>query len=307
MQNVLSRLSLTQIRAEQIYTYYGKSRQGYFQAVAREKKRNIMMEAVECQVNRYRSTKDANAGSRTLYYNLNIKEQYNVGANKFEKLMSAHGLILRPVSTKIVTTQASSRSKKYSNLIAGLTLNNINQVVVGDLTYVYKDGQRYFVFSLFDLYSAMMVGIYGGKRMRALEGIKPLEQLIKLRGTEAIKCCIHHTDGGSQYFSNRYMDLLNFAKMRISVSGNCLDNGYAEQRNSMIKHHFLPLKRGRNEIEFNKGLVEIQYEYNTNRKQNKLGWRSPVEFERDIREQEIRTEMQIFNYKANLDNGFLEA
>ncbi|MBK8601729.1 MAG: hypothetical protein IPN87_01015 [Saprospiraceae bacterium] len=64
------------------------------------------------------------------------------------------------------------------------------------------------------------------------------------------------------------MDLLDFVKMRISVSGNCLDNAYAEQRNSMIKHHFLPLKRGRNEIEFNKGLAEIQYEYNT----NKTGW-----------------------------------
>ncbi|MBK8748648.1 MAG: hypothetical protein IPM04_12515 [Saprospiraceae bacterium] len=39
--------------------------------------------------------KDANAGSRTLYYNLNIKEQYNIGVNKFEKLMSDYGLILR--------------------------------------------------------------------------------------------------------------------------------------------------------------------------------------------------------------------
>ena len=307
MQNVLSRLSDAQIRAEQVYAYFGKSRQGYFQAVARMGKLKATMEVVESQVDQYRSTKDANAGSRTLYYNLNIKEQYNIGVNKFEKLMSDYGLILRPVYTRIVTTKASSRSKKYTNLVAGLKVNNINQVIVGDLTYVYKDGQRYFVFSLFDLYSAMMVGIYGGERMRAIEGIRPLEQLINLRGIEAIKYCIHHTDGGSQYFSNRYMDLLDFVKMRISVSGNCLDNAYAEQRNSMIKHHFLPLKRGRNEIEFNKGLAEIQYEYNTNRKQNRLGWKSPLEFENEISEQKIRTEMQIFNYQPHLDNGFIKA
>ncbi|MBK8747676.1 MAG: hypothetical protein IPM04_07350 [Saprospiraceae bacterium] len=75
----------------------------------------------------------------------------------------------------------------------------------------------------------------------------------------------------------------------------------------MIKHHFLPLKRGRNEIEFNKGLAEIQYEYNTNRKQNRLGWKSPLEFENEISEQKIRTEMQIFNYQNILDNGFIEA
>lgn len=238
MQNVLSRLSDAQIRAEQVYAYFGKSRQGYFQAVARMGKLKATMEVVESQVDQYRSTKDANAGSRTLYYNLNIKEQYNIGVNKFEKLMSDYGLILRPVYTRIVTTKASSRSKKYTNLVAGLKVNNINQVIVGDLTYVYKDGQRYFVFSLFDLYSAMMVGIYGGERMRAIEGIRPLEQLINLRGIEAIKYCIHHTDGGSQYFSNRYMDLLDFVKMRISVSGNCLDNAYAEQRKQHDKASF---------------------------------------------------------------------
>ncbi|MBK8601728.1 MAG: hypothetical protein IPN87_01010 [Saprospiraceae bacterium] len=175
MQNVLSRLSDAQIRAEQVYAYFGKSRQGYFQAVARMGKLKATMEGESQSIS---APKDANAGSRTLYYNLNIKEQYNIGVNKFEKLMSDYGLILRPVYTRIVTTKASSRSKKYTNLVAGLKVNNINQVIVGDLTYVYKDGQRYFVFSLFDLYSAMMVGIYGGERMRAIEGIRPLGVVI---------------------------------------------------------------------------------------------------------------------------------
>lgn len=93
------------------------------------------------------------------------------------------------------------------------------------------------------------------------------------------------------------MDLLDFVKMRISVSGNCLDNAYAEQRNSMIKHHFLPLKRGRNEIEFNKGLAEIQYEYNTNRKQNRLGWKSPLEFENEISEQKYEQRCKYLTIK----------
>ncbi|MBK8747678.1 MAG: hypothetical protein IPM04_07360 [Saprospiraceae bacterium] len=117
MQNVLSRLSDAQIRAEQVYAYFGKSRQGYFQAVARMGKLKATMEVVESQVDQYRSTKDANAGSRTLYYNLNIKEQYNIGVNKFEKLMSDYGLILRPVYTRIVTTKASSRSKNILTLL----------------------------------------------------------------------------------------------------------------------------------------------------------------------------------------------
>ena len=53
MQNVLSRLSDAQIRAEQVYAYFGKSRQGYFQAVARMGKLKATMEVVESQVDQY--------------------------------------------------------------------------------------------------------------------------------------------------------------------------------------------------------------------------------------------------------------
>lgn len=270
------------ITMEQIYRYVGYSRQAYAQAISRLKKEETLMDGISVEVKQYRGVKDAYAGSRSLYYNLGIKRKYKLGVNKFESLMSKYGLTLSRVSTKIVTTRSSPRSWQYLNLVNGLIINNINQVLVGDLTYVLKDSLQYFVFSLFDLYSAMMVGIYGGHRMRAIEAIIPLEQSIDLRGADKIRGCIHHTDGGSQYFSDLYMNKLELMKMVISVANNCLQNGYAEQRNGMIKEHFIPLKRGRNEKEFNKGLQEIKMEYNYHRKQENLGWKSPVEFERSL-------------------------
>lgn len=283
LQGIKANISGMQgITMEQIYRYVGFSRQGYAQAMSRRKKEETLMDGISAEVNQYRGVKDAYAGSRSLYYNLGIKRKYKLGVNKFESLMSKYGLALSRVSTKIVTTRSSPRSWLYLNLVNGLIINNINRVLVGDLTYVLKDRQQYFVFSLFDLYSAMMVGIYGGQRMRAIEAIIPLEQCIELRGKEKIRGCIHHTDGGSQYFSDLYMNKMESVKMVISVANNCLENGYAEQRNGMIKEHFIPLKRGRNEKEFNKGLQEIKMEYNYNRKQENLGWKSPVEFERSI-------------------------
>lgn len=267
------------ISMEQVYRFIGASRQACAQSINRRKKEETLMSGISMEVNKYRKLHDAYAGSRSLYYNLAIKRKYNLGVNKFENLLSSYGLTLSRVEAKIVTTRSSPRSWHYDNLVNGLTINNINRVIVGDLTYVLKDSQRYFVFSLFDLYSAMMVGIYGGLRMRTTEAIIPLEQCITLRGKEKIKGCIHHTDGGSQYFSNLYMDKTNSLEMLTSVAKNCLENGYAEQRNGMIKEHFIPLKRGRNEVEFNKGLQEIKMDYNYERKQENLDWKSPVEFE----------------------------
>lgn len=288
------------ITMEQIYSYVGVSRQAYAQALTRRKKEETLMDEISIEVNKYRRLLDAYAGSRSLYYNLGIKRKYNLGVNKFESLLSGYGLTLSRVSTIIVTTRSSPRSWLYDNLINGLIINDINQVMVGDLTYVLKDSLRYFVFSLFDLYSARMLGIYSGQRMRAIEAIKPLEQSVELRGIEKIKGCIHHTDGGSQYFSDLYLKKMVSLEMLISVANNCLENGFAEQRNGMIKNHFIPLKRGRNEDEFNKGLQEIKMEYNYNRKQENLGWMSPVEFEQSIQQQGTRQCKQLpsFNLKT---------
>lgn len=261
---------------EQLYNYYGFSRQGFHQAVKRYKIRKALIEGLKVKVLAYRNKVDAYAGSRSLFYNLNIKEIDLIGVNKFEQIMQQAGLTLCAVKTRIVTTRSCPRSKYYKNEISGLTINGINQVIVGDLTYVYIDKKLYYLFCLFDLYSGRMVGAFGGLRMRAIEATQALLQAIKLRTAKSLAGCIHHTDGGSQYFSNMYMDLN--ANMTKSVAQSCLENGYAEQRNGLIKLHFMPLINGRNEKNFVNGIQFIKDTYN-NRKQEGLGWLSPIKFE----------------------------
>lgn len=282
---------------EEIYNILGTSRQGYYQSKAREAKESKMMLQIEQIVSTYRCTKDQRAGSRTLYHNLCIKQSYGLGVNKFERLMSKYMLTLSILRVVTITTRTCSRSKLYTNELNGLDVWDINIVVVGDITYVYKDKTQYYVFTLFDIYSGRMVGIYGGKRMRSIEALIVLRQLIQLRGTKALMKCIHHTDGGGQYFSNKYGAMLSKLQMQYSVASTCLENGYAEQRNGLIKGHFLPLKRGRSENEFNKGLQEIREDYN-NRKQENLGWLSPIKFEEKIKglKKEERTKMILHDF-----------
>jgi transposase InsO family protein len=282
-----------------MYSYFGISRQGFIKGIHRLEEEINLIKAVEKEVKKYRLTNDARAGSRSLYYNLDVSNKYKIGINKFENLLSRYELTLRTIRIKIVTTQSCDRSKKYKNLANGLEISNINQIIVGDLTYINIEGLRYYVFSLFDVMSARLVGIYGGQRMRAIEACEALKAFIFLRKKRNIKRCIHHTDGGSQYFSDMYLAILKACGIQISVARSCLENGYAEQRNGMIKMHYLGLKRGRNETELNKSLQEIKELYN-NRKQQGLGWKSPIEFEDKLKVSKKNERKLLFKFTESL-------
>ncbi len=118
--------------------------------------------------------------------------------------------------------------------------------------------------------------------MRAEDAKKALDSWIALRGEGNIKGCIYHSDGGSQYFSDLYQKQLNSHLIQISVAQNCLQNGFAEQRNGLLKHHLIPTMGLQHLGGFQAGLLKIGYFYNYERKQQGLGWRAPVEYERYI-------------------------
>ncbi len=122
----------------------------------------------------YRSSVDFRAGSRSCFYNLDIKRRYDVGVNKFESLVAEMGMTLpvvkvRVITTKssatlpvvkvrVITTKSSALSWGYSNLISGLTITEVNRVMVGDITYLYHNGVRYYFFQYLDVFSGRVVG-----------------------------------------------------------------------------------------------------------------------------------------------------
>lgn len=295
---LLSRLHKSQpahkVSMERLYRYSGITRQGYYQGLARHRAEAVMVREFKALILEYRRFKDRRAGLRSLYYNLEIKEKYGIGVNKFERLASEAGLSLRPLRIRVVTTQSSHQSWNYPNLAKSLKVSNINELVVGDLTYIYLGKDRYYIFCLTDVYSCRIVGIHLSQRMRAIDAKVALDQWASLRGKHCLKSCIHHTDGGSQYFSTVYLSTMRSLNLRISVAGNCLENGYAEQRNSMLKHHLIPT------IELFSSLQVIQAElkriirrYNHDRKQKRLGWLSPVAFEKRCESDPDRVSMTI--------------
>ncbi|MBP6398861.1 MAG: hypothetical protein KA340_13335, partial [Saprospiraceae bacterium] len=147
------------ITMEQAYKYVGITRQGFHEKIKRHEKEKELISSIELHVNKYRKEKDRRAGSRSLYYNLGMKSKFKIGVTRFEQIMSENKLCLAPLRIKIVTTKSDLQSWNYTNLINGKSICNINQVVAGDLTYVFIGTSLFYVFSLQDLYSNRIVGM----------------------------------------------------------------------------------------------------------------------------------------------------
>lgn len=285
------------------YAEFDITRQGFHQAERAFEAKQAMIKQIADMVIKYRTKVDCRAGSRTIYYNLGIKDLFNIGVTKFEAMLSAYSLALKPLRVRVITTKSDKQSWNYPNLANGLRIDNINQLVVGDITYVYIDGKRYYLFCLTDVYSARIVGHCFSTRMRSIEAQSAARRWIKLRVENCLLTCIHHTDGGTQYFSGEYLKVLNDLEVQISCAKNCLQNGYAEQRNGLIKHHLLPTMQVNSVHGMARNIDRIIKRYNYDRKQKALGWKSPVEFEEHIKKTGIRPVRNLFKF-TDLKNGF---
>ena len=86
-------------------------------------------------------------------------------------------------------------------------------------------------------------------------------------------------------------------QLQISVAKTCIENGYAEQRNGLIKHHLLPTVRMKNGVGLSREIKRIFNFYNEERKQQALGWKSPKEYEQQIAQQDHREQKQLHKGK----------
>lgn len=240
------------------------------------------------------------AGSRIIFYSMKVKEELGIGINTFERLVKESGLCIKRTRSWIKTSDRCPKSKHYCNLTNGLILNGPNQLIVCDLTYI-TGPDRYYVFAIKDVYTSQLVGLWGGIQMTAEIAIIALLQLFELRGPGPFIYLIHHSDGGSQYFSDKYLKIINKNEIRISVASTCLENGYAEQINHIIKNNYLRFLDLGNVKAFQKSLVHTKEIYNKERIQKRLGYRTPDEYEKYIMSlgKDQRPEMRLYDFTKN--------
>lgn len=163
-----------------------------------------------------------------------------MGRDVFFDLLRENGLLVRRRKRKYPTTTFSRHWMfKYTNLINYFIPTGANQLWVSDITYVEVGGDFAYLSLITDQYSHKIVGYYLSEDLKAEGCVAALK--MALQSLTANHKLIHHSDRGSQYCSDKYVNLLKKNKINISMteSGNPKENPVAERVNGIIKDEFL--------------------------------------------------------------------
>jgi transposase InsO family protein len=167
-----------------------------------------------------------------------ILKQPGWGRDKTEVLLMSSGfrIIYPPNYTK---TTDSAGFRGFDNLIEGLVIKRINQVIQTDITYLWVKDRFYYLVFIIDVYSRRITGYNASCGMEAEANLKALNMMIQLRGKENIEGLIHHSDRGSQYNCKAYLSALKEHGIKVSMCIEAWENAYSERINRTIKHEYL--------------------------------------------------------------------
>ena len=212
-----------------------------------------------------------------------------IGRDRFEETMMELGYRLKRKKNYRRTTVAGS--KYYPNLIKGLKLDGPSQVWQSDITYIPIGGRHYYATFIIDVYTKKIVGYKVTDHMRATANVAALQMALKDHSAPRI----HHSDRGSQYTYNGYVELLRSQGSQISMAMSAQDNAYAERINLTIKSEYLDHWKPQNFQQLKCMLKSAVSNYNHKRHHNNLGKISPVNFERNLTNTKPRKILTIFN------------
>jgi len=225
-------------------------------------------------------------GSRRIREELRDKG-YGIGIYQVKGLMRVQALkAIQPKSFVPRTTQSHPSMRRSPNLL--LDQENLptapGQVAVGDITYLPSVEYGYecwlYLAVWMDLFSRKIVGWCVDERMEESLVIRPMQRLVRNRQPE--EGLIVHSDGGGQYGSNNFRDLLERHQFRQSMTrkDNHYDNAFAESLFSRFKAELLDGDVFHGLADAQSKIFEyIEGYYNTVRKHSSINYLSPNQFE----------------------------
>lgn len=285
---------------ETLYKIAGISRQGYFQHYKRLNKKNIANKKTLALVKTVRKS-HPKMGARVLFHKLEIEQ---MGINKFEHFIASSGLGIKCRHPWIKTTNSNHNFYKYKNLTNGLTIKNTDQLWVSDLTYWIRNGKVFYFIFIQDVYSCFILGFSASDNMRTINNVNAVNMAFENRGKKTFNNLLHHSDKGSQYCSNEYVDLLENANIKISMANNSLENPYAERLNGIIKNDYMAFIEVNTLKNVKKSLKDVVYLYNYEKPQARLGYLTPGEFEAKLKDIPIEQRKEMILHDFNGNRGF---
>lgn len=181
------------------------------------------------------------------------------------------------------TTIADDRHRVFDNCLArDFTATTPNEKWMSDITYIETDEGFLYLAGILDLYSRKMVGIAMADHMQTDLVEAALHMAWCQR--QAPSGVLHHSDRGSQFTSDRYLDRLEACGMTVSMSrkGNCWDAAPIESFWGTLKTECATASfetRGQARAEIFSYIMGF---YNRTRRHSALGYLSPDQFEQCV-------------------------
>ena len=204
------------------------------------------------------------------------------GRNRIARLMRCSGICGRTRRRfRVRTTESKHDQPIAPNWLAALpTPAAINQVWVGDITYVATDEGWLYVAGVLDLYSRRLTGL-------AMSGQIDTQLILEAWNMaqthrQPPPGLVFHSDRGVQYASQDYRQALKAAHAVASMSrkGDCYDNAAMESFWSTLKIELIHRCRFATRAEASRAIFEfVEVFYNRQRLHSALHFLSPVDFE----------------------------
>ena len=184
------------------------------------------------------------------------------------------------------TTQSHHGFRIVPNLVHGIVPSGLDQIWVGDITYIRLQEEFVYLAVLIDAFSRKAVGWALDDHLETRLPLAALDMAIAARCPKP-NCLIHHSDRGVQYACADYTGRLDAHGIRASMSGpdNPYDNAKAESFIKTLKAEevYATAYRSLRQARQNIGHF-IENVYNTDRLHSALGYKPPVEFEAEFRQ-----------------------
>lgn len=263
----------------------GVSRGGYYKWLSRPlSTRRIESQRLWVRIKKMWEKSKKSYGAPRIHADLK-GEGEKVSRKRVAKIMRENGVQgagkkkFRPVTTNSNhSLPVAPRVLKVEDIEPSTLLPN--QIWAGDITYVPTEEGFCYLAVLMDIGTRKIVGHSLSDSLHTQLVVNALDMAVGRQGPG--QDLIIHTDRGSQYAAEAYLEKLKKNKFLPSMSrkGNCYDNAFVESFFRSLKVELVYTRKFKNSEEARKEIFEyIEVWYNRQRRHSSLAYMTPIDYE----------------------------